>query len=151
MTIWFVILCTLPFILGIFSYFIYGEKMAVPSIIVAILSFGAIIMLSFAEPVEDAEGEDSNYLLGVVLCFSAVLAIAVANLTTRQMQEIDSMLIMKSYNWISTVLIGSYILIRWAATGQSPFEMIWCVESALMLVGACVSHLCAQMAMFYVN
>ena len=83
LTIWYVILCTLPFMLAVISYFVYGEKMGTVSIIAAILSFGAIIMLTMAKPASDDEEENWNYTVGVIICFTAVMAICVIVLTTR--------------------------------------------------------------------
>ena len=117
LTIWYVLLCTLPFMLAIISYFAYGEKMGLASVFAAILSFVAIVVLALANPASDNEAENMNYVLGVILCLISVLAICLVVLTTRQMQDIDSFLIMKSYNLISAALIGLYILVRWPITG----------------------------------
>ena len=53
LTIWYVFVCTLPFVLAIISYFYMGESMAPVSILATILSFGAIIMLFLAKPDSD--------------------------------------------------------------------------------------------------
>ena len=50
LTIWFVLVCTMPFSLGLLSYIFMGEGMAPVSIVAAILSFGAILILFFAKP-----------------------------------------------------------------------------------------------------
>ena len=39
MTIWYVLLCTLPFILAIISFFVYGEKMGLASISYSIFCY----------------------------------------------------------------------------------------------------------------
>ena len=59
------------------------------------------------------------------------------------MQEVDPFLIMKSYNLISAAITGVYIVVRWPVMKQSPFEMIWCKESTIMLFSACVAHIIA--------
>ena len=53
LTIFFVLACTLPFMLAIMSYFYLGERMAKISIVAALISFGAIIMLTMAKPDSD--------------------------------------------------------------------------------------------------
>lgn len=165
LTIWFVILCTMPFVIAIFSYFYMGERMSPISILAAVLSFGAILMLCFAKPQEprdseagssaasqeDGEDESYNYVLGVILSVICVMMISTTLLTTRSMQEVNSILIMKTYNLFSTVIIGTVMLIRWPATGRVPFTMVWTRQSVVILLLSIVSHLVAQQTMFYVN
>lgn len=154
LTVFFVILCSLPFVLGIISYFLLGEKMTFASIIAAVISFFAIIVLSMAKPEEDgvdAEEANHNYVLGVICAVINMLAISCVVLTTRMMQGVPPNLILEFYNVISAVLIGLYILIRWPITGEVPLEMDWTAASAAMLIGACFAHLGAQVLMFYVN
>ena len=69
------------------------------------------------------------------------------------MQDVNSLLIMKSYNGISFVVIGLIILIRWPVTGEPPLAsmMIWTWQSALMLAVSTLAHLVAQLTTFYVN
>ena len=55
LTIWFVLICTMPFALGFLSYIFMGETLAPASIVAAILSFGAILILFFAKPTTDDE------------------------------------------------------------------------------------------------
>ena len=121
LTIWFVLVCTQPFILGILSYFYLGESMATVSIIAAILSFGAILMLSFAKPESDDVQEESNYVLGLGLSLTCVLLLCVIKLTIRKMQDVDPILIIKSYNTISALSIGMYIIIRSCVKKAPPF------------------------------
>ena len=88
LTIWFVIICTVPFGQAIISYCIFGEVMGVASIIAAILCFGAILFLSFAKPssTEEEITEDQgnyNYVLGVALAFMCISIFVIINTTIR--------------------------------------------------------------------
>ena len=67
------------------------------------------------------------------------------------MQDVDAFLMMKSYNLITAALLGIYILVRWPITGQTPIDMIWSQESAIMLFSSAIAHIAAQMNAFYVN
>ena len=67
------------------------------------------------------------------------------------MQEVHSLLMMQSYNSIAAVIYTGYVLLKWVATGNAPFQMVWCTESALLLAGSCLCHLMAQMTMFHIN
>ena len=58
LTIWYVLLCTLPFMLAIISYFVYGEQMGMVSIGATVLSFGAIVILTLANPASDDDVEN---------------------------------------------------------------------------------------------
>ena len=120
LTIWFVLICTQPFFLGILSYFYLGESLATASIIATILSFGAILMLSFAKPESDDVQEEFNYVLGVGLSLICVLLFCVIKLTIRKMQDVDPILIMKSYNTIAALSIGLYLIIRSCAEREPP-------------------------------
>ena len=131
--------------------------MAPVSIVATVLSFGAILILSFAKPdstthdeVEEAES-NRRYILGVMLSIACVFIFSVVVLTARHMQEVNTMLIMQSMNSICLVLIGTVMLVRWAITGQVPFAMIWTLKSAILLVGAALANSVAQMIMLYVN
>lgn len=53
LTIWFVLVSVLPFSIAAFSYLLFGEKMGFVSLIASVLSFGAIVLLTIAEPAKD--------------------------------------------------------------------------------------------------
>ena len=108
LTIWFVIVSVLPFSIAAFSYFLFGEKMGLVSLIASVLSFGAIVLLTLADPAEDtnvdqasteisaieSEQEDQNYLMGVIFTLACLLGFSGIMITTRQMQEVHSLLVM---------------------------------------------------------
>ena len=94
MTIWFVIICTVPFGQAIISYFVFGEIMGVASIIAAILCFGSILFLSFAKPSSTEEHviEDKgnyHYVLGIALAFLCTLIFVIINTTIRYFKDVD--------------------------------------------------------------
>ena len=147
LTIFFVLACTLPFILAIMSYFYLGEKMSNISIVAAVISFGAIVMLTMAKPDSDGADESKNgdnYVLGVLIAVTCVILFSLISITTRIVQEINTNLVQLSYSWIMILTIGPAILIRWAITGQAPFTMVWTNKSGLLLATAILSNLLAQ-------
>ena len=86
LTIWFVLVCTLPFSLAIMQYLYLGERMALVSIIASIISFVAIILLSFAKPkTGEVSEKESNYVLGVLISVLCVILFSMIGLTTRIM------------------------------------------------------------------
>ena len=151
LTIAFVIICTQPFLLGILAYFYLGESMATVSVIAAILSFGAILMLSFAKPESDDVQEEFNYVLGVGLSLIAVLFFCIIKLTIRKMQDVDPFLIMKSYNTIAALATGVYLIVRSCVEKELPLVsmMIWTRQSAMLFIFSVLSHLVAQLTTFY--
>lgn len=117
LTIWYVLLCTLPFMLAILSFFVYGEKMGLGSIFAAILSFAAIVVLTLANSVSDDDNQSWNYVLGIICSLICMLCISGYLLSVNRMQNIDSFLVMKSANLFSVAIIGFYVLVRWPITG----------------------------------
>ncbi len=60
LTIWFVIVSVMPFSIAFFSYFLFGEKMGPVSLVATVFSFGAIVLLTLAEPAQSTNEDQAS-------------------------------------------------------------------------------------------
>ena len=95
MTIFMILLGTLPFATGILAYILLGETMDCYTINTMIVCFGAVALLACADDSEtelkemsDRSGQKYNsysYIVGVIFALASVLLIACILITTRKL------------------------------------------------------------------
>ena len=145
LTIWFVMVSTLPFVDGILQFCFLGVRMDKVSIFVTAISFAIIVALTRAEDADDDVYSDDDYThaytLGIVLASVATITHAGMDLTTHVMQELNILLMLEYFSYVQITVFLGVMLAQFCITGQLPFAMVWSLESVLLLAVSILSCL----------
>jgi drug/metabolite transporter (DMT)-like permease len=135
----------MPFWIAIISLIALKKQIEGYKWVTMLIAYCGIMITCTSNPTSEGKYQSNpqELLFGSAVCAVCAIGWSCVALLTKQIKELDSMLICFHYGWMATIFSLPPLLYEWHSRGQVPFSTM-SMESWVLLTAASFFNLLAQ-------